>query len=156
MRSRCSERENRASGRVVSRVLFPFRGHSHSSGHAIADGLKRLPRDFRAGRSLPEGTSQIDLAPDGVYHAPPVTVRPVSSYLTLSPFPSSPKRPDGSLLSVALSLRLPSVAVSDHPALWSPDFPPLRQAERRLCARPDAAAHLALTLQGVNPYRARE
>ena len=34
----------------------------------------------------------------------------------------------GGLFSVALSLRSPSLAVSQHPALWSPDFP---QAEAR-------------------------
>ncbi len=30
----------------------------------------------------------------------------------------------GGLLSVALSLGSPPVPVKDHPALWSPDFPP--------------------------------
>jgi hypothetical protein len=44
----------------------------------------------------------------------------VSSYLTVSPLPA-PWR--GGLLSVALSLGSPPVRVTDHPALWSPDFP---------------------------------
>ncbi len=59
---------------------------------------------------------------------------PVSSYLTLSPLPpfrlrrgfGGPCRQGvgGGLLSVALSLRLPSLDVIQHHALWSPDFPP--------------------------------
>jgi len=45
----------------------------------------------------------------------------VSSYLTVSPLPSC----DGGLLSVALSVGLPPLGVTQHPALWSPDFPPV-------------------------------
>jgi hypothetical protein len=45
----------------------------------------------------------------------------VSSYLTLSPLPPV----GGGFLSVALSFGSPRVAVNDHPALWSSDFPPL-------------------------------
>src|SRR5690606_11471517 len=56
-----------------------------------------------------------------------VTRPPVSSYLTLSPLPRSAlpgeHRCGGGLLSVALSLGSPPVAVSDHLALRSPDFP---------------------------------
>jgi hypothetical protein len=46
----------------------------------------------------------------------------VSSYLTVSPLPRTAGA-RGGLFSVALSLGSPPVAVSDHPALWSPDFP---------------------------------
>jgi len=60
---------------------------------------------------------------------------PVSSYLTLSPLPPYAKATGGEppfnasvsaggLLSVALSLGLPPLDVIQHPALWSPDFPP--------------------------------
>ena len=42
-----------------------------------------------------------------------VTNTPVSSYLTFSPLPSKP----GGLFSVALSLGLPPVGVTDHPSL---------------------------------------
>ncbi len=42
----------------------------------------------------------------------------------------------GGLLSVALSLGLPPVAVSHHCALWSPDFP-------RTSSKPSSAAALA-------------
>ena len=60
----------------------------------------------------------------------PVTWLLVSSYLTISPLPGG--RPVGRLpnlevagryVSVALSLRSPSLDVIQHPALWSSDFP---------------------------------
>lgn len=50
----------------------------------------------------------------------------VSSYLTISPLPGiafSVCHYSGRYVSVALSLRSPSLAVSQHPALWSSDFP---------------------------------
>ncbi len=49
----------------------------------------------------------------------------VSSYLAFSPLPAIA----GGIFSVALSLGLPPVAVSDHPVLWSSDFPPVRKTE---------------------------
>ncbi len=52
----------------------------------------------------------------------PVTRPLVSSYLTISPLPGS-IRGAGRYVSVALSLRSPSLAVSQHPALRSSDFP---------------------------------
>jgi len=63
------------------------------------------------------------LAPGGVYHAFDVAIEAVSSYLAVSPLPGIRKMPGG-LFSVALSLGSPPVAVSDHPALRSSDFPP--------------------------------
>jgi len=67
------------------------------------------------------------LAPGGVCRASPVTRAAVSSYLAFSPLPngidlSAVSR--SGIFSVALSLESPPVAVSDHPALWSSDFPP--------------------------------
>src|SRR5262249_50132160 len=67
--------------------------------------------------------------------APPPVTRPsrVGSYPTISPLPVPPPPPPlgtaasraiGGVVSVALSLGSPRVAVSDLPALWSPDFPP--------------------------------
>jgi len=60
----------------------------------------------------------------------------VRSYRTVSPLPGHGVRRcciqrchgacrPGGLLSVALSLGLPPLDVIQHPALWSPDFPPL-------------------------------
>jgi len=75
----------------------------------------------------PEGVraSLFGLAPDGVYQAIPVTrdtgeLLPHLFTLTLNRFAPT----QGGLISAALSLGLPPVAVSDHPALRSPDFPP--------------------------------
>ena len=53
--------------------------------------------------------------------SPPPLVR---SYRTLSPLPVRTRRPAiGGFLSVALSCGSPRLAVSQHPALWSPDLP---------------------------------
>ena len=68
------------------------------------------------------------LAPSGVYHAARVTTCAVRSYRTLSPLPSE----EGGLLSAALAVGLHRPDVIWHPALWSPDFPPLSRAQRRL------------------------
>ena len=63
------------------------------------------------------------LAPDGVYLSRPVTRSLVSSYLAISPLPDGSVAPDGRYVSVALSLGSPPLAVNQHPALWSSDFP---------------------------------
>jgi hypothetical protein len=48
----------------------------------------------------------------------------VRSYRTVSPLPVRAREPAiGGLLSVALSCESPRLAVSQHPALWSPDLP---------------------------------
>src|ERR1700728_1646551 len=48
----------------------------------------------------------------------------VRSYRTVSPLPVRARRPAiGGFLSVALSCGSPRLAVSQHPALWSPDLP---------------------------------
>ena len=56
-----------------------------------------------------------------------VASRTVRSYRTLSPLPV-PLRAIGGLLSVALVVGLRLPGVTWHPALWSPDFPPLCQS----------------------------
>jgi len=56
-----------------------------------------------------------------------VASRPVRSYRTLSPLPD-PLRAIGGLLSAALVVGLRPPGVTWHPALWSPDFPPLCQS----------------------------
>jgi|GEM_PF-5806673 len=70
-------------------------------------------------------TTPIGLAPGGVYPAIPVTRDAVRSYRTLSPLPAVVETPTGGLLSVALSLRSPSLAINQHrisvePGLSSP------------------------------------
>jgi len=60
----------------------------------------------------------------------------VRSYRTVSPLPAFA----GGLFSVALSRELPRLAVSQHPALWSPDFPPARFESAGV--RPDGSDRL--------------
>ena len=45
----------------------------------------------------------------------------------------------GGMFSVALSLGSPPVAVSDHPALWSSDFPPAARLTWQAVTRPPSA-----------------
>jgi len=71
--------------RDISRILFPpSGGGGYLSGPAIARGDER---PTRPGTGHPIG-GLFSLAPDGVYPAPDVTVRAVSSYLAFSPLPS--------------------------------------------------------------------
>ena len=80
-----------------------------------------------AGRRL-AAAALLGLAPGGVYRATPVT-RGAGGLLprrfTLTGHMA------GGLISVALSRGSPRVAVSNHPALWSPDVPRRRAAARR-------------------------
>jgi len=64
------------------------------------------------------------IAPGGGYRAVYVAADAVRSYRTVSPLPDPGlRRAIGGLLSVALFRVSPRMAVSHHPALWSPDFP---------------------------------
>ena len=76
---------------------------------------------------IPDGPSVplFDLAPGGVYRADRVT--PIAGALLPHRFTLTCMTPVGvtigGLFSVALSCRSPRLAVSQHPALWSPDLP---------------------------------
>ena len=61
----------------------------------------------------------LGLAPGGVCNAFFVTKEAVGFYPAISPLPVF----TGGILSVALSLRSPSVLVKNHPVLRRPDFP---------------------------------
>jgi len=71
---------------------------------------------------LPSNAPLHGLAPDGVCLASPVA-RGTGELLPRL-FTLTPRQARGGTFSVALSLGSPPVAVSDHPALWSSDFPP--------------------------------
>ena len=79
-------------------------------------------------RAPPRGGALLGLAPGGVYRATPVT-RSAGGLLphrfTLT------DQPVGGLFSVALSRGSPRVAVSNRPALWSPDVPRRGRSHRR-------------------------
>jgi len=66
----------------------------------------------------------LGFAPNKVYLAVTVSRYPVGSYPAFSPLPLR----SGGIFSVALStqtvITTASLAVSQHCALWSPDFPP--------------------------------
>jgi len=62
------------------------------------------------------------LAPSGVYQAIPVTRN--TGELLPHLFTLTSRHAKGGIFSAALSLGSPPVTVSDHSALWCPDFPP--------------------------------
>jgi len=94
-------------------------GDDHSSRTPVARGLQRPTRELRAGH--PQTLPYLVLLQVG-FSKPAVSPPPlVSSYLTFSPLPWTYH---GGLVSEALSLRLPSLGITQHPALWSSDFPP--------------------------------
>jgi len=133
---------------VISRVLFPcaIQDSDHSSGTSIARHLKRPTRELQAGCS--QALPYLVLLRMGF--TKPATSPPqlVSSYLTFSPLPGS-KRPGG-IFSVALSLGSPPVRVTDHPALWSPDFPPDKNIARRSSAISAGKNSLTLFLKHIS------
>jgi len=108
---------------------------SHSSGIHVAAYLERPTREpVRAARcgSKPP-VPLFGLAPGGVYPATDVATGAVCSYHTISPLPIHPKADLGGMFSVALSVGSRPPGVTWHPALRSPDFPPLRQSCRSDC-----------------------
>ena len=113
---------------AVSRVLFRrcrrwwsflWAGRYRTARATNSGSNRRGPRRRDA---LANATrSRTGLAPGGVCRAPLVTEGAVRSYRTVSPLPAPCGA--GGLFSVALSFESPRLAVSQHPALRSPDFP---------------------------------
>ena len=111
-------RRRREAGRKPSSVPG-CPGDDHSSKTPVARGLQRPTRELRAGR--PQTLPYLVLLQVG-FSKPAMSPLPlVSSYLTLSPLPWTYH---GGLVSEALSLGLPPLGITQHPALWSSDFPP--------------------------------
>jgi hypothetical protein len=96
---------------------------------------------------MPDGPSvpRFDLAPGGVYRADRVT--PAAGALLPHRFTLTCALPGGDaiggLFSVALSCRSPRLAVSQHPALWSPDLPRPHDGRLALLSEPAAATRPA-------------
>ena len=116
-----------------------------SLGRRLPDASCSLPGSERASHpraveSPRRPLSLSGLAPDGACRSRPVTRPLVSSYLAISPLPHSHESISGRFVSVALSLGSPPLAVSQHPALWSSDFPRLPPISRR---RPRLPGRLA-------------
>ena len=121
-RSPASRKKNGQS-RPVSRVLFrrvvAFPAAANIPlGPTLLPASSGLPGSAAGNRIAP----LCALAPGGACRAARVTTGAVRSYRTVSPLPAFA----GGLFSVALSRELPRLAVGQHPALWSPDFPPAR------------------------------
>ena len=125
----------------------PCAGEDHSSRRRIAAPLERShpdtgPRPLGGSleRAALERCPYSSLLREGLAPPPVTRLSRVGSYPTISPLPVPPRatsqRPAGSsaiggVVSVALSLGSPRVAVNDLPALWSPDFPPANVTARR-------------------------
>jgi hypothetical protein len=119
----------------VATIPLGVRLLTRSSGHT---------RGSRAGNSI----LLFGLAPDGVWHARPITRPPVSSYLTFSPLP--------------IAIGLARKAVSEPASVASRIFKPL---SLDCCAKaygmggifsvPLSADHSALSLAAILPYEAR-
>ena len=108
---------------------------SHSSRHAVADMLKQPTRML----GEPRQRILFGLAPNGVWPATRCCQRhgallPHHFTLTCAALP----QPSAVMLSVPLSVASRRPAVSRHPALCSPDFPP-RVGTRGDCL-PDCGA----------------
>jgi len=94
-------------------------------GRLLPDASCNLPKNIKTGRLLKKAmffqVLLFGLAPSGVYQAIPVTRN--TGELLPHLFTLTSRQAKGGIFSAALSLGSPPVAVSDHSALWSPDFP---------------------------------
>ena len=117
---RWSQRRREAGRKPSSVPGCP--GDDHSSRTPVTRGLQQPTRELRAGH--PQTLPYLVLLQVG-FSKPAVSPLPlVSSYLTFSPLPWTYH---GGLVSEALSLGLPPLGITQHPALWSSDFPPAAQ-----------------------------
>ena len=124
-------RQEKSRSGPVSRVLYlAGRGDDHFSRASIARRLQRPTRESIASRTdsrSPRRTAPCLVLLRVGFTKPAESPRPlVRSYRTFSPLPDPPRLPDaaiGGVFSVALSLASRPVGVTDHPVLWSPDFP---------------------------------
>ncbi len=145
--SRCESHLERA----VSRVLFRL-PVARKPARIIHLGAALLRRSSTLTRTLaptsrpvlraghPRQRPYSSLLREGLAPPPVTRLSRVGSYPTISTLPVPLPRPPlaggastaiGGVVSVALSLESPRVAVNDLPALWSPDFPPANVAARR-------------------------
>ena len=118
---------------------------------------------LRAGR--PRQCPYSSLLREGLAPPPVTRLSRVGSYPTISTLPVPPSRASlnagrstaiGGVVSVALSLGSPRVAVSDLPALWSPDFPPANGACPPAIPRPPPAPQATGTWVAGQRARPRE
>jgi len=122
---------------AVSRVLFrsavtPAPARIIHLGDALPRRSSALTRTLHTAEAArlggrPQQCPYSSLLREGLASPPVTRLSRVGSYPTISPLPvraTKTLQAIGGVISVALSLGSPRVAVSDLPALWSPDFPP--------------------------------
>jgi hypothetical protein len=112
---------------IPLRASLPPRSSSLPGGGTAAGFRRRRPRDGRPDSPPP----YLALLRMGFAVPPTVTGRAVRSYRTLSPLPDAPEGAPGGLLSVALSVASLRLAVGEHAARGSSDFPPHGDAANR-------------------------
>ena len=110
------------------------RGGGHLSGPPVAGRDRAAYPGTAAGRCAPQSgdVPLFGLAPGGVCQHPGLRRDLVRSYRTVSRLPV-PRVSEaiGAVVSVALSVASLRLGVTQHPALWSPDFPPRRRRSGR-------------------------
>ncbi len=105
------------------------RGGDHFSRPTVARRLVHPTRSLAPITGTgggPPHSCLLGLAGGGVCPATTVTGRAVRSYRTISPLPARTSPDVGGVFSVALSLGSRRVGVTNHRALSSSDFPPVR------------------------------
>ncbi len=112
-----------------------------SLGRRLPDASSGLPGGlgeppFRPPVSRLAGRRRLPIWPCSGWGLPSSRCRHRDWCALTAPFHPYPARGRGGLLSVALSVGSPPLAVSQHPALRSPDFPP-RQPVRKNGRRGD-------------------
>src|SRR3954451_24945964 len=128
----------------------------HPSRPAVAGRLERSTRRHRAGSPRTPARNDVAAVPSrpcSGWGLPSHTGHPVRGGLLHRRFTLASARAGG-LFSVALSRGSPRVAVSDHPALWSPDVPRRRGLPRRRDRPADSSVVPASLVTGLSPSRA--
>ncbi len=99
----------------------------HPSGTTVAGGLVRSTRRHRTGSPPAQGPRRTPSRPCSGWGLPSRPGHPGRWCALTAPFHPycrlARRRCGSGLFSVALSRGSPRVGVTDHPALWSPDFP---------------------------------
>ena len=129
---------------TVSRILSRQSGGNHLSGTPVARRLVRPTREWTgeppASRRV-SPTTTLPVWPCSGWGLPQPAGHPTAGELLPRHFTLTTRRRErlrGRFVSVALSLGSPPLAVSQHPALWSSDFPrppPMPRRQPRLPGR---------------------
>ena len=138
----------------VARLPRGGRGDGHPSRAGVAAGLVRSTRGLgRAALERPRRARVtaplLTLLRVGFTEPPESPQALVVSYTTVSPLPGT--EVPGGLLSVALSRGSPRVAVSHHPALWSPDVPREAPPKGTSRGRPPGSSAVSTMVPGPRP-----